>query len=177
MSPRPPLLSGRKLVKIFEKLGYRKVSQKGSHIRYETMAWEVFSAMGGISRLELIRLEKGFEPGRRVFREPEGFTLANKEMPRRLSADAREVRAVTQDLLLGEDKAFIVRQFELVHLIQLGDELQTLGKNLFVEIPAKNLPQGRAFHMSCYLGNGHPAHLSLLFLERPEESLKVSPPV
>jgi predicted RNA binding protein YcfA (HicA-like mRNA interferase family) len=33
MSPRPPLLSGRKLVKIFEKLGYEKVSQKGSHIK------------------------------------------------------------------------------------------------------------------------------------------------
>ena len=33
MSPKPPLLSGRKLVKIFEKLGYEKVSQKGSHIK------------------------------------------------------------------------------------------------------------------------------------------------
>lgn len=33
MNPKPPLLSGRKLVKIFEKLGYRKVSQKGSHIK------------------------------------------------------------------------------------------------------------------------------------------------
>lgn len=39
MSPKPPLLSGRKLVKIFKKLGYEKVSQKGSHIKmrnYET---------------------------------------------------------------------------------------------------------------------------------------------
>jgi predicted RNA binding protein YcfA (HicA-like mRNA interferase family) len=33
MSPKPPLLSGRELVKIFIKLGYRKVSQKGSHIK------------------------------------------------------------------------------------------------------------------------------------------------
>lgn len=33
MSPKPPLLSGRKLVKIFEKLGYEKVPQKGSHIK------------------------------------------------------------------------------------------------------------------------------------------------
>jgi predicted RNA binding protein YcfA (HicA-like mRNA interferase family) len=33
MSPKPPLLSGRKLVKIFDKLGYVKVSQKGSHIK------------------------------------------------------------------------------------------------------------------------------------------------
>ena len=28
MSPKPPLLSGRKLVKIFKRLGYRKVSQR-----------------------------------------------------------------------------------------------------------------------------------------------------
>lgn len=33
MSPKPPLLSGRELVKAFEKMGYRKVSQKGSHIK------------------------------------------------------------------------------------------------------------------------------------------------
>ena len=33
MSPKPPLLSGRDLVKFFIKLGYRKVSQKGSHIK------------------------------------------------------------------------------------------------------------------------------------------------
>ncbi|HVO85200.1 MAG TPA: hypothetical protein VMU60_12320 [Syntrophobacteria bacterium] len=52
-----------------------------------------------------------------------------------------------------------------------------LGKDLFVEIRAKNLPQGGAFHVSRYLGNGHPAHLSFLFLERPEELLKVRPSV
>ncbi|MEI7639416.1 MAG: type II toxin-antitoxin system HicA family toxin [Syntrophus sp. (in: bacteria)] len=33
MSPKPPLLSGRDLVKTFEKMGYRKISQKGSHIK------------------------------------------------------------------------------------------------------------------------------------------------
>jgi len=33
MSPKPPLLSGRALVKIFKKLGYEKISQKGSHIK------------------------------------------------------------------------------------------------------------------------------------------------
>ena len=33
MNPKPPLLSGRKLVKIYQKLGYRKVRQKGSHIK------------------------------------------------------------------------------------------------------------------------------------------------
>ncbi|HVO85201.1 MAG TPA: hypothetical protein VMU60_12325 [Syntrophobacteria bacterium] len=73
--------------------------------------------MGGISRLELIRLEKGLESGGRVFREPERFTLADEEMPRCLPAYAREVRAITKDLLLREDEALIVRQFELVHLI------------------------------------------------------------
>jgi predicted RNA binding protein YcfA (HicA-like mRNA interferase family) len=33
MSPKPPLLSGRKLVRILGKLGYMKVSQRGSHIK------------------------------------------------------------------------------------------------------------------------------------------------
>ena len=33
MSPKPALISGRKLVKIFKKLGYEKVSQKESHIK------------------------------------------------------------------------------------------------------------------------------------------------
>jgi predicted RNA binding protein YcfA (HicA-like mRNA interferase family) len=33
MSPKPILISGRKLVKIFQKFGYEKVSQKGSHIK------------------------------------------------------------------------------------------------------------------------------------------------
>lgn len=33
MTPKPPLLSGRDLVKAFEKMGYRKVGQKGSHIK------------------------------------------------------------------------------------------------------------------------------------------------
>ena len=33
MSPKPVLVSGRKLIKFFEKSGYVKVSQKGSHIK------------------------------------------------------------------------------------------------------------------------------------------------
>ena len=33
MTPRPPLLSGREIVRIFRKLGYRRISQKGSHIK------------------------------------------------------------------------------------------------------------------------------------------------
>ena len=39
MTPKPPSLSGRELVKIFKKLGYEKISQKGSHVKvknYET---------------------------------------------------------------------------------------------------------------------------------------------
>jgi len=30
---KPPLLSGKKIVKAFEKAGYYRVSQKGSHIK------------------------------------------------------------------------------------------------------------------------------------------------
>lgn len=33
MSPKPVLVSGRKLIKILKKLGYEKISQKGSHIK------------------------------------------------------------------------------------------------------------------------------------------------
>ena len=33
MSPKPPLISGRDLVRAFTKLGYLKVAQKGSHIK------------------------------------------------------------------------------------------------------------------------------------------------
>ncbi|MBN1663046.1 MAG: type II toxin-antitoxin system HicA family toxin [Deltaproteobacteria bacterium] len=33
MNPKPPLISGRDLVKAFGKMGYRNVSQKGSHIK------------------------------------------------------------------------------------------------------------------------------------------------
>ncbi|MBU1341005.1 MAG: type II toxin-antitoxin system HicA family toxin [Proteobacteria bacterium] len=38
MSPKPVLVSGRKLVKIFKKLGYEKVAQKGSHIKLKNYA-------------------------------------------------------------------------------------------------------------------------------------------
>jgi len=31
--PRLPILSGREIIKILHKLGYRKVRQRGSHIR------------------------------------------------------------------------------------------------------------------------------------------------
>jgi len=33
VNAKPALFSGRELVKIFQKMGYEKVSQKGSHIK------------------------------------------------------------------------------------------------------------------------------------------------
>ena len=41
MTPKPPLLAGRQVIKIFEKLGYHKVSQKGSHIKIYNQATQV----------------------------------------------------------------------------------------------------------------------------------------
>jgi predicted RNA binding protein YcfA (HicA-like mRNA interferase family) len=38
MSPKPLLVSGRKLVKLFQQLGYEKVSQRGSHIKMKNYA-------------------------------------------------------------------------------------------------------------------------------------------
>ena len=40
MSLKPPLLSGRNLVKIFKKMGYEKISQKGSHIKMRNIETE-----------------------------------------------------------------------------------------------------------------------------------------
>lgn len=33
MSPKPPLLSGREIVKAFERIDYYRVGQRGSHIK------------------------------------------------------------------------------------------------------------------------------------------------
>ena len=41
MSSKPPLLSGRKIVKAFQKIGYYKVSQKGSHIKLRNEKKEI----------------------------------------------------------------------------------------------------------------------------------------
>lgn len=41
MSARPPLLSGRKIVRAFLRIGYRRVSQKGSHIKLRNDAEEI----------------------------------------------------------------------------------------------------------------------------------------
>jgi len=40
VSPKPPLLSGRELVKAFQKLGYEKISQRGSHIKMKNYVTE-----------------------------------------------------------------------------------------------------------------------------------------
>ena len=41
MSPKPLLLSGREIVSTFQKLGYYKVSQKGSHIKIRNNEKEI----------------------------------------------------------------------------------------------------------------------------------------
>jgi predicted RNA binding protein YcfA (HicA-like mRNA interferase family) len=38
MTPKPPVLSGRDLVKAFEKMGYGMVGQNGSHIKMKNDA-------------------------------------------------------------------------------------------------------------------------------------------
>ena len=41
MSLKPPLLSGQKIVKALERIGYVRVSQRGSHIKVKNDAREV----------------------------------------------------------------------------------------------------------------------------------------
>ena len=41
MSPKPPLLSGRQVIKAFEKLGYRRISQRGSHIKIRNESTQI----------------------------------------------------------------------------------------------------------------------------------------
>ena len=38
MSPKPKLVSGRRLVQLFIKLGYEKITRKGSHIKMKNPA-------------------------------------------------------------------------------------------------------------------------------------------
>ena len=38
MSPKPLLISGRKLIKLFQQMGYEKVSQRGSHVKIKNYA-------------------------------------------------------------------------------------------------------------------------------------------
>ena len=41
MISKPPLLSGRQIVKALQKIGYYKVSQRGSHIKIRNDAKEI----------------------------------------------------------------------------------------------------------------------------------------
>ena len=41
MSSKPPLLSGKEIVKAFEKIGYYRVSQRGSHIKIRNDSLEI----------------------------------------------------------------------------------------------------------------------------------------
>ena len=38
MSPKPLLISGRKLINLFQQMGYEKVSQRGSHVKIKNYA-------------------------------------------------------------------------------------------------------------------------------------------
>lgn len=41
MSPKPPLLSGKEIVKAFERIGYYRVGQRGSHIKIRNDTKEI----------------------------------------------------------------------------------------------------------------------------------------
>ena len=41
MSPKPPLLSSREIVQAFEKIGYYRVSQRGSHIKIKNDSTQI----------------------------------------------------------------------------------------------------------------------------------------
>lgn len=72
MSPKPPLLSGRKLVKIFKKLGYEKISQRGSHIKmknYETESVIIIPDHKEVDRWTLKTILKQAEISEDLLRE------------------------------------------------------------------------------------------------------------
>ena len=72
MSPKLPLLSGRKLVKIFQKLGYEKLSQRGSHIKmknYETESVIIIPDHKEVDRWTLKTILRQAEISEGVFKE------------------------------------------------------------------------------------------------------------
>lgn len=72
MSPKLPLLSGRKLVKIFQKLGYEKLSQRGSHIKmknYETESVIIIPDHKEVDRWTLKTILRQAEISEEVFKE------------------------------------------------------------------------------------------------------------
>ncbi len=72
MNPKPPLLSGRKLVKVFENMGYEKISQRGSHIKmknYETESVIIIPDHKEVDRWTLKTILKQAEISEEKFKE------------------------------------------------------------------------------------------------------------
>ena len=72
MNPKPPLLSGRKLVKVFENMGYEKISQRGSHIKmknYETESVIIIPDHKEVDRWTLKTILKQAELSEEKFKE------------------------------------------------------------------------------------------------------------
>ena len=72
MSPKPPLLSGSKLVKIFKRFGYERVSQRGSHIKiknYETDSVIIIPDHKEVDRWTLKTILKQAEISEEEFKE------------------------------------------------------------------------------------------------------------
>lgn len=72
MSPKLPLPSGRKLVKIFQKFGYEKLSQRGSHIKmrnYETESVIIIPDHKEVDRWTLKTILRQAEISEELFKE------------------------------------------------------------------------------------------------------------
>ncbi|MDM8537537.1 type II toxin-antitoxin system HicA family toxin [Desulfobacterales bacterium HSG17] len=72
MSPKPLLVSGKALIKIFKKLGYEKVSQRGSHIKirnYETESTLIIPSHKEIDRWTLKTILRQAEISDQEFNE------------------------------------------------------------------------------------------------------------
>jgi len=72
VNPKPPLLSGRKLVKVFENMGYEKISQRGSHIKmknYETESVIIIPDHKEVDRWTLKTILKQAEISEEKFKE------------------------------------------------------------------------------------------------------------
>ena len=72
MSPKPPLISGCTLVKIFKKMGYDKISQRGSHIKmrnYETESVIIIPDHKEIDRWTLKTILRQAEISEEVLKE------------------------------------------------------------------------------------------------------------
>jgi predicted RNA binding protein YcfA (HicA-like mRNA interferase family) len=72
VNPKPPLLSGRKLVKVFKNMGYEKIAQRGSHIKMrnsETESVIIIPDHKEVDRWTLKTILKQAEISEEKFRE------------------------------------------------------------------------------------------------------------